>query len=194
MKKQNLVTHLSITAIILTVLTGDGQCLAQSKVAAGSSKAMPSTTDGSAAGSAYVSGYIFDNKFQVSKAYYSPRSLTLRGRLTPTGSIVKAEGREGIKINFEDNQQFEGESYKVLADQDLMIAGEERKPRPALELYALVGAKVDRYIDTVANHARYRMTLKFFKRRNGLLPGFIDLEIQDPHVTKIKGYFWAAPE
>ena len=112
----------------------------------------------------------------------------------PTGNLITAEGSKGIKITFEDNQQFEGKSYKVLVDKDKMIEGDEPKAKPALELYAMVGGKRDAYLDTLKNHAPYTMTLNFYKRQNGLLPGFIDLQIQDSHVTKLKGYFWAAPE
>jgi hypothetical protein len=190
MKKENLIMCFFIVAVVLTDCR---QSLAQSKAqAAGTKAAAEVATPAGAA--AYVSGYISDSEFKVSKAFYNSRSLTLRSRGMPTGTIVAAEAPLSIKINFENNQQFEGKSYKVLVDQDKMIEGDELKPRPTLDLCAFFGAKKDRYLDTLQNHARYRMTLNFYKRQNGLLPGFIDLEIQDPHITRLKGYFWAAPQ
>jgi hypothetical protein len=190
MKNEILIMCFFIVAVVLTDCR---QSLAQNKAQAAGTKAAAAAARPAGA-AAYVSGYIFDNEFKVSKAFYDSRSLTLRSRDIASGTIVAAEGSQGIKINFEDNQQFEGKSYNVLVDQDKMIEGDQQKPRPTLDLYALVGAKKDRYLDTLQNHARYRMTLNFYKRQNGLLPGFIDLEIQDPHITRLKGYFWAAPQ
>jgi hypothetical protein len=172
---------------LFILLTDCGQVLAQSA----SPAAGPKT--GAAGSSPYVSGRIFDKKFEVSKAFYSARTLILRSRGVATNNPITPEGYQGIKITFAENQQFEGKSYMVAADQEKMLVGDQRKPRPLLDLYAMVGRREDHYLDVVKNRAPYTMTLNFYKRQNQLLPGFIELEIQNSP-TKIKGYFWAAPE
>jgi hypothetical protein len=186
MKRQkSFVFLLPLTIFLLC----HGQTLAQNKAATAGGKTAKA---GTATKSAYVSGRIFDHEFEYSKAFYNANSLMLRGPGVATGNPISPEAYQGIRITFADSQQFEGKSFKVAIDQDKMQDGNDLKPKPTLQLYATVGKKADHYLDVVKNKNPYAMTLNFYRRQNGLLPGFIELEILDSH-TKIKGYFWASP-
>jgi hypothetical protein len=184
MKKQQSSICIFVLAVLLTCCR---QALAQNAGPSAGSRAAK------ADGSSYVSGRIFDQKFQVSKAFYSSRSLMLKGRAVATGNAISPQAYQGIRITFAVNQQLEGKAYQVIADQDKMIDGGELKPKPSLDLYIIDGGSKDPYLNVLKNTAPYQMTLNFYRRQNGLLPGFIDLAIQGSP-TKIKGYFWAAPE
>lgn len=143
--------------------------------------------------SAFVNGRIYDNHFEVNKAFYDGSSLTLRSKSKPNSNPLSPELYDAIKISFAQPERFEGKSYKVEVGQDKLIDGTEFKTLPHLDLYAVEGKKSDQYEDTVNNHSPYRMTLQFYKIQNGLLPGYIDLEISSKRITHIKGFFYAAP-
>jgi hypothetical protein len=182
--------------LLAALVFSGAQTLAQSRTAASGAKAAEAAKAANSATpskSAYVGGRIFDKEFKLSKASYNSNSLMLRGPGTATNNPITPEAYQGIKIIFANNEQFEGKAFQVSIDQEKMVDGTERKSIPSLQLYATVGQRLDHYLDVVKNKARYNMTLNFYKRQKGLLPGFIDLEIVDSH-TKIKGYFWAAPQ
>jgi hypothetical protein len=144
--------------------------------------------------SPYVNGVLFGKKFTLSKVSYNSRYLYLKSAAVPVlGDIGHTQANPGIRIKFATDQRLEGKSFKLATGQDRIAVGEELQPKPLLELDYIAGGSDLSYLDTIIDHSPYTMTLNFYKQQNGLLPGFIDLEIFCPQKTKIKGYFWAAP-
>jgi hypothetical protein len=120
--------------------------------------------------------------------------LFLKSAAVPVlGDIGHTQANPAIRVKFATDQRLEGKSFKLTIGQDRMVVGEEVQPKPLLELDYIAGGSDLSYLDTIVDHSPYTMTLNFYKQQNGLLPGFIDLEIFCPQKTKIKGYFWAAP-
>jgi hypothetical protein len=147
----------------------------------------------------FVKGIIATRKFLVQNAYYDARTIFLRSELFATGHSIKGNVKDcftGIRIVFPTNEQFEGKAYVVAVGDDKMRVGNQLRAKPQLLLYANLGGGWDTYQDESKNLAPYTMDLRFFRKAKGYMPGYIDLEIQDPNggapVTKIKGYFWAA--
>jgi hypothetical protein len=146
----------------------------------------------------FVNGIIVRRKFVVRNAYYDARTVFLRSESFATGHSRDPKVNDcftGIRIVFPANQQFEGKSYVIAAEQEKMPASKKTSAKPTLLLYANLGGGWDTYQDETKNFAPYTMDLRFFRKTKGYLPGYLDLEIQDPNggapTTKIKGYFWA---
>jgi hypothetical protein len=144
--------------------------------------------------SPYVKGTLYGQKFALSKAFYNAHTVFLKSASVPVlGDFTKSEASPGIRINFATNQRLEGKSYRVVVGQDHLVVGEEVQPKPKLELDYLGGGSKLTFLDTIEDHSPYSMTLNFYKQQNGMLPGFIDLDISAAQKTRLKGYFWAVP-
>ncbi len=146
----------------------------------------------------FCRGIICRRQFLVQNAFVDSRSVFLRSELFATGHEIDAKQKDcftGIRIVFPTSEQFEGKSYDIDVAHDKMQVGTEHRAKPSVLLYANIGGGWDTYQDESKVVVPYSMSLRFFRKTKGYLPGYLELEIADPRgnpSTKIKGYFWAA--
>jgi hypothetical protein len=144
--------------------------------------------------SSAAQGFVSDVPLVVKHAYYDGNRLLLKSDYAFAEAFNKSETRDtfnGIQLTFPSSQSFAGSSFKTVANQDVIWLGDQKQKKPQLTIYA-VGHGFG-YFQTIKNTAPYVMNLQFYKEKNGTLPGFIDLYVQDSHKTLLRGYFYAEP-
>jgi hypothetical protein len=144
---------------------------------------------------AWVQGQIRGIKFSIEKAFYGKNNLLLRSGFTP--ALIEYRGAKdpnaftGVELFFPSGVDLEGRTF-VATEADA-----EAKRLP-LAFYAVSTEQTlgsDPYFQKLSNIEPYSMTLKFFGRQKGLLPGYIELHSgRERHTTDIKGYFYAQPQ
>jgi hypothetical protein len=150
------------------------------------------TTNKSA--SAFASGVVRGQPFQTSEVCYDRSRLIFKSApMTQTANLAGAipithsDAFVGIGLNFATAEVFAGE-YFVSAKTNLLTIGKQTQPRPQLMRYTVQ----DLALSAWQNDARYSMSLKFFKKVKGMLPGYIDLTVTDgKEQTRVKGFFYA---
>jgi hypothetical protein len=144
--------------------------------------------------SAIPAGVVRGQPFQAVEVCYDASRLIFKSapRMQTAnlgGAIPITHGGAfvGIGLNFSTAESFDGE-YFVSAKTKLLTVGKQTQPRPQLMRYSIEDmAETDWH-----NEAPYSMSLKFFKKVNGLLPGYIDLTVTDgKEQTHLKGFFYA---
>jgi hypothetical protein len=144
---------------------------------------------------AWVQGQVRGVKFSIEKAFYGKNNLLLRSGLTP--ALIEYRGAKdpnaftGVELFFPSGVDLEGRTF-VATEADA-----EAKRLP-LSFYVVSTEQTlgsDPYFQKLNNIEPYSMTLKFFSRQKGLLPGYIELRSgRERHTTDIKGYFYAQPQ
>jgi hypothetical protein len=144
---------------------------------------------------AWVQGQVRGVKFSIEKAFYGKNNLLLRSGFTP--AAIEYRGAKdpnaftGVELFFPTGADLEGRTF-VATEADA-----EAKRLP-LAFYVVSTEQTlgsDSYFQKLNNVEPYTMTLKFFSRQKGLLPGYIELRSgRERHTTDIKGYFYAQPQ
>ena len=141
---------------------------------------------------AWARGGIFGEYFMLDKAYYGKNFLFLRSAFKPTPQTLNGPADpaacNGIELILPNDFAAPGNSMSVDMSQD-----ETR--RPTLWYFVISGSGT---FDGVPMFQKFpntegiTLSLKFFGKTNGLLPGYIDLNCPRlDHSTHIKGYFYA---
>jgi hypothetical protein len=137
--------------------------------------------------SSFVKGTIMRKPFLVKAAFYEGgRRLLLRTE-TEVSRRIMPDTFLGIELDFPVAERFQGE-YIVTPTEETMNAAGASQHLPELFIY-----HTDREgdMDKWLIKSKYTLKLKFFKKQNGLLPGYIDLSAPAEN-TSIKGFFYAA--
>jgi hypothetical protein len=153
-----------------------------------------SQTGSSRSAGAFASGVVRGQPFQTSEVCYDRNRLIFKSApKTQTANfagaipITHSDAFVGIGLTFATAEVFDGE-YFVSAKTNLLTIGKTTQPRPQLMRYTME----DRALSAWQNDAHYSMSLKFFKKVNGMLPGYIDLIVTDgKEQTRLKGFFYA---
>ncbi len=125
----------------------------------------------------------YDSNRLVFKSAPISQEATFAGAIP----ITNNDGFVGIALVFPKSQNFTGE-YFVSPTTSLLTADNLTQPRPDLIRYVLDDSRENAW----HNDARYSMSLKFFKKVKGMLPGYIDLRVTEgKEETHVKGYFYA---
>jgi hypothetical protein len=124
--------------------------------------------------------------FLVKAAFYDGgRRLLLRTETQVSRSIMP-DTFLGIELDFPVDERLQGE-YIVTPAEETMNAAGERQRLPVLFIYH---TDRDGDMDKWLIKSKYTLQVKFFKKQNGLLPGYIDLSAPAEN-TNIKGFFYA---
>jgi hypothetical protein len=149
-------------------------------------------------GTAYVKGLVMGEPFKIESAFYEKgRRLRLRGAGVGVRSGIKGAdvvAFSGVAIDFPVAERLEGQTFIVEANKPSMTVDGQEQPKPDLKRYF---ARKNSYPEEWHNQNTFTMHLKFFKVTKGLLPGYIELKVNEtpesPEKTELKGFFYAVP-
>jgi hypothetical protein len=171
---------------------------AQAAFASGSDKApatqTASQTTSSKSNGAFATGIVRGQPFRAvvvcydrSRLIFKSAPFLQRANFAGAIPITHSDAFIGIGLNFPTAETFDGE-YFVSPKTNLLTIGKQTQPRPQLTRYSMEDLAQSAW----KNDARYSMSLKFFKKVNGMLPGYIDLTVTDgKEQTRVKGFFYA---
>jgi hypothetical protein len=180
------LTQLLLVFLSSAMLVSWG-CPAAYADTSGKKAGVANATSSGKADSAFVKGTIMRKPFLVKAAFYEGgRRLLLRTE-TQVSKRIMPDTFEGIELDFPVEERLQGE-YIVTPTEETMNAAGESQHLPVLLIY-----HTDREgdMDKWRIKSKYTLKLKFFKKQNGLLPGYIDLNAPAEN-TSIKGFFYAA--
>jgi hypothetical protein len=187
----------AVTVLLQLVLAGSAGNTDTTKHSGGHAGVAPSASAKGAGATGFVKGTVMGERFKIESAFYEKgRRLRLRAAGVGVRSGIKGEdviAYSGIAIDFPVAERLEGQTFIVEPNKPYMTVDGQEQPKPDLKRYFARSS----YPEEWHNKNTYTMHLKFFKETKGMLPGYIELKVNEtpesPEKTELKGFFYAVP-